>query len=104
MVKHSQERVVFNQISLKVTSSSKMEPLAAKSLIVNLATEHGLVIDSITTDRSSDLKTMMRLGYLLSLYCYISSVPMGGPGLVEALIGGCGVVVIFVCRIIGLSE
>lgn len=42
-----------------VTSSSKMEPLAAKTLLVNLATEHGLVIDTITTDRSSDLKIMM---------------------------------------------
>ena len=41
------------------SSSSKLEPLAAKSIIVNLATEHGLVMDSITTDRSSDLKAMM---------------------------------------------
>ena len=37
-----------------------MEPLAAQSLVVNVATEHQLVIDSITTDRSTDLKTMMR--------------------------------------------
>ena len=38
-----------------------MEPLAAKSIVVNLALEHGLEIDSLTTDRSSDLKVMMRL-------------------------------------------
>ena len=43
-----------------------MEQLAAKSLIVNLATEHGLVMDSITTDRSSDLKTMMRYYYVIN--------------------------------------
>ena len=50
----------FNRRSLQVSSSSKMEPLAAKTIIVNLATEHGLEMDSITTDRSSDLKVMMR--------------------------------------------
>ena len=47
-------------IVLQVTSSSKMEPLAAKTVIVNLATEHQLVMDSMTTDRSSDLRVMMR--------------------------------------------
>ena len=46
--------------NVKVTSSSKMEPLAAKTLLVNLATEHKLVMDSVTTDRSSDLRTVMR--------------------------------------------
>ena len=43
-----------------MSSSSKMEPLDAKTIIVNLATEHGLEMDSITTDRSADLKVMMR--------------------------------------------
>ena len=38
-----------------------MEPLAAKSIVVNLVVEHELEIDSLTTDRSSDLKVMMRL-------------------------------------------
>ena len=42
-----------------MSSSSKMEPLAAKTIIVNLATEHGLEMDSITTDRSADLKVMI---------------------------------------------
>ena len=37
-----------------------MEPMAAKSLVVNVAIEHGLVIDSLTTDRSTDMKSMMR--------------------------------------------
>jgi hypothetical protein len=37
-----------------------MEPLAAKSLLVNVATEHRLEVDSLTTDRSTDMKSMMR--------------------------------------------
>ena len=45
---------------MQVTSSSKMESLAAKSVIVNLAVEHQLVMDSVTTDRSSDLRAMLR--------------------------------------------
>ena len=55
-------RILFIILCLvpKVSSSSKMEPLAAKTIIVNLATEHGLQMDSVTTDRSSDLKVMMR--------------------------------------------
>ena len=37
-----------------------METLATKSLLLNLVFEHDLIIDSLTTDRSSDMKTMMR--------------------------------------------
>ena len=44
-----------------MSSSGKMEVLAAKKLILNLAWEHGIVIHSLTTDRSKDLKTLMRL-------------------------------------------
>ena len=54
------ERKGVNTILFQATSSSKMEPLAAKSLLVNVATEHKLSIDSITTDRSVDMKTMMK--------------------------------------------
>ena len=43
-----------------VASSSKMETLAAKSLLLNLVSEHELIIDSFTTDRSSDMRTLMR--------------------------------------------
>merc|ERR1712179_153671 len=43
-----------------VTSSSKMEALAAKSVILSLAAEHQLVMNSVTTDRSSDLRAMIR--------------------------------------------
>ena len=49
-----------NLIVFQATSSCKMEPMAAKSLVVNVAIEHGLVIDSLTTDRSTDMKSMMR--------------------------------------------
>ena len=36
-----------------------MEVFAAKSLLLNLAWEHGVVIDTFTTDRSSDLKVLL---------------------------------------------
>lgn len=45
---------------LKVSSSSKMEVFAAKTLLVNLAVEHELEIYSMTTDRSSDIKTLLK--------------------------------------------
>ena len=41
----------------QVKSSSEMEPFAAKTLLLNLAVEHSLQITSITTDRSSSVKT-----------------------------------------------
>ena len=47
-------------IPFKVSSSSKMETYAAKSLILNLAWEHDLEIHSLTTDRAKDMKTMLR--------------------------------------------
>ena len=37
-----------------------MEPMAARSLLVNVATEHQVMIDTVTTDRSTDMKMMMR--------------------------------------------
>jgi len=41
------------------TSSSMMEPLAAKEVLLDLAHGHDLRIDTVTTDRSSSMKTMM---------------------------------------------
>ena len=41
------------------TCSSAMEPLAAKTLLLNLAWEHELPIHSITTDRSTSMRTMI---------------------------------------------
>ena len=38
-----------------------MEPFAAKTLLLNLAHEHSLQVTSITTDRSSSVKTAIRL-------------------------------------------
>ena len=40
-------------------SSSAMEPYAAKTLLLSLAWDHGLSIFSITTDRSSSMRTML---------------------------------------------
>ena len=48
-----------------------MEPLAAKTVIVNLANEHQLVMDSMTTDRSSDLRVMMRYGLDVKIFFQI---------------------------------
>ena len=45
---------------IQVSSSSKMEVFAAKTLLLNLAWEHGLEIHTFTTDRSSDLKSLLR--------------------------------------------
>ena len=36
-----------------------MESLAAKSLIVDVVVDHGIILDSVTTDRSTDMKAMM---------------------------------------------
>ena len=52
----------YTKICSEVSSSSGMETFAAKSLILNLAWEHGLEIYSLTTDRAKDMKTLMRYG------------------------------------------
>ena len=44
----------------QVKSSGAMEPYAAKTLLKNLVTEHELTPDSLTTDRSSTMKNMIR--------------------------------------------
>ena len=44
----------------QVKSSSDMEPYAAKTILLNLANEHGLQTASLTTDRSSSVKTVIR--------------------------------------------
>ena len=46
---------------LKVKSSSEMEPFSAKTVLLNLAEEHDLKTTSLTTDRSSSVKTAVRL-------------------------------------------
>ena len=38
-----------------------MEPYAAKTLLKNLVTEHQLTPDTLTTDRSTTMKNMIRL-------------------------------------------
>ena len=54
------DRVLSSSFLLQVTSSSKMEAFAAKSLLINLATEHDLIIHTLTTDRSSDMKALLK--------------------------------------------
>ena len=51
--------------NLKVKSSPEMEPFAAKTLLLNLAHEHRLQVTSVTTDRSSSVKTAIRLPAIL---------------------------------------
>ena len=60
--------VIFNFILclFKVSSSGKMEVFAAKTLLMNLAWEHQLVIYSVTTDRSKDMKILMRCKHSLA--------------------------------------
>ena len=42
-----------------VTSSSEMEPYAAKALLLSFAWIHGLIVHSVTTDRSKSMKSML---------------------------------------------
>ena len=42
-----------------VSNSSDMEPYAAKTLLLSLAWDHDLIIDSITTDRSTSMRIML---------------------------------------------
>ena len=49
-----------------------MEPFSAKTLLLNLACEHGLKISSFTTDRSSSVKTVLR--YYLDFHSLIINV------------------------------
>ena len=48
----------------QVKSSADMEPLAAKTLLLHLAWDHQLYIDSFTTDRSTSVKAMIRWVYI----------------------------------------
>ena len=50
---------VYSKYFTQVKCSSDMEPYAAKALLLNLIWVHGLVIDSITTDRSLSIKAML---------------------------------------------
>ena len=43
-----------------------MEPFACKTLLLHLAWEHELQIDTFTTDRSTSIKAMIRFLYLLT--------------------------------------
>ena len=49
----------FRNIYFQVKSSSAMEPFAAKSLLLNLVWDHEMPIHSITTDRSTSMRTML---------------------------------------------
>ena len=52
---------------IKVSSSAEMEPYSCKTLLLNLACEHGLKINSFTTDRSSSVKTVLRFNSVFAL-------------------------------------
>ena len=45
---------------IQVKSSAEMEPYSCKTLLLNLAHEHGVKMTSFTTDRSSSVKTVLR--------------------------------------------
>ena len=51
----------------QVNSSSEMEPYSCKTLLLNLAWEHGLQMDSFTTDRSTTIKTLLRYHYYMTV-------------------------------------
>ena len=55
-----------------------MEPFCAKTVLLNLAKEHGLEIASLTTDRSTSVKTALRSAKHVSLhdeYILIAEAP-----------------------------
>lgn len=55
------KRIVAVWVAQKhmTSSSAAMEPFAAKRLLLELTLEHGLFLYSLTTDRSTSMKTMM---------------------------------------------
>ena len=59
MVSRTQFKTKLYTITNQVKSSAEMEPYAAKSLVLNLAWDHDLMMDSITTDRSTSMRTML---------------------------------------------
>ena len=54
----------------QVKASSDMEPYSCKSLLLNLAHEHKIKMTSFTTDRSSSVKTVMRLNIFILYHYY----------------------------------
>ena len=75
-----------------------MEPFATKSLLLNLAWDHKLVVESITTDRSTSMKTMLEYEEKnnqnissVIIYRRISAkLPPGYPAIQHLLIYGTG--------------
>ena len=61
----------FTQISYQVKSSPDMEPFACKSLIMHLAWDHGLYMDTFTTDRSTSIKAM--IGFVIIYFDHHSN-------------------------------
>ena len=49
-------------ISFQAKSSADMEPFACKTILLHLALDHQLYIDTFTTDRSTSVKAM--IGYV----------------------------------------
>ena len=47
-----------------------MEPFACKSLIMHLAWDHGLYMDTFTTDRSTSVKAM--IGFVIIYFDHVS--------------------------------
>ena len=52
-------------ITVQVKSSAAMEPYCCKSLLINLQEEFNMTPDSLTTDRSTTMRSMIRLDDLL---------------------------------------
>ena len=55
---------IHKLITDQVKSSAAMEPYCCKSLLINLQEEFNLTPDSLTTDRSTTMKSMIRLDVL----------------------------------------
>merc|ERR1719186_1251879 len=55
------KKIVATWVAAKhvVKSSAAMEPYAAKTILNNLVFDHNLAIDSMTTDRSTTMKSML---------------------------------------------
>ena len=51
-----------NNDSFQAKSSAEMEPFACKTILLHLALDHQLYIDTFTTDRSTSVKAM--IGYV----------------------------------------
>ena len=53
--------LLSKMVFVQTSSSAEMEPYCAKSVLLNLVHEHELRITSFTTDRSTSVKTAVRL-------------------------------------------